>query len=98
MDRELGFRMRISEVFHFNNGKTVLVGPIEKGPELIPAQPCEILVDGNRRQLIRIEGEMLPSNASQEKRSVSTTDSVLIDRADLKRHAFVLQTAPGEDL
>jgi len=98
MGSETGFRMRISEIFHFHNGRTVLVGPVETGPEHIPAQQCEILVDGIRQQLIRIEGEMLPSNANQEERAVSTTDRIVLERADLKRHALLLQTATGEDL
>lgn len=98
MDRESDFRMQINEMFHFNNGRTVLVGLVETGPTYIPAQPCEILMDGIRRQLIRIEGEMLPSNAGQEERSVSTTDKLVIDRSDLKRHAILLQAATGEDI
>ena len=86
-----GFELRVKDVFHFSNGQTVLVGLVEKGPAFIPSQACELLVDGEYRQRLRLEGEMMPSTQhGMGYRSVSTTESVNLKSSEPLEHICVL--------
>jgi len=86
------FKMTIAEVFRFQDGTTVLVGPIMGTSAMVRACTCELLVDGVRRQEIRIEGEMMPSRPHEQgHRSVSSKDVIQLERGETATSICVLQ-------
>jgi len=86
------FELRVRDVFQFANGQTVFVGPVEGSSSYVGPQTCELLVDGARRQVLQLEGEMLPDpRRDNGYRSVSTKDKVDLSTSDLTDHACILR-------
>jgi len=84
--------MKIADVFHFADGRTVFVARIDGGARLIRPCKCELLVDGVPTGLIQIEGEMIPDRPSAEGyRSISTRDPVTLTRLVLTSSDCVLR-------
>jgi hypothetical protein len=89
------FEMKIIELFHFADGRTVLVGPIEGNVKFIRPCKCELLVDGVPRSVIQIEGEMITDRGLPEGyRSISTRDAVSLDRQLLSTSECLLRSVP----
>lgn len=87
------FKMKIGEVFRFQDGRTVLVGPVEGTLARLPACTCELLVNGAKRQEIRIEGEMMPGSPhDQGYRSVSSKDAVQLESEEVATAVCVVQS------
>jgi hypothetical protein len=88
------FELQVKDVFHFQDGQKVLIGPVQLGPNYIKSQACELLVDGVRRQLLRIEGEMV-ARPQQEQgyRSVSTKETVKLATSEPRDHVCILRSA-----
>jgi hypothetical protein len=75
------FSMKIVDLFHFSDGRTVFVGPATSEPKFVRACKCELLVDSELRSVIQIEGEMMPDrNLKEGYRSVSTRDAIQLDK------------------
>jgi hypothetical protein len=93
----VGVRGAEIHVFHFADGRTVLIGPIDGDVNFIRACKCELLVDGVPTSVIQIEGEMMPARGlAKGYRSVSTRDAISVDRRALASSACVLR--PLSDL
>ena len=90
------FTMEVKDIFSFKNGRTVIVGNVENGPSYLPPGEVEVLADGERIALLRIEGEMLsgageiPRGAGY--RAVSTDATRCFDRDFLKRKRLDLKS------
>ena len=85
--------MQLSDMFAFRDGRTVFVGRVEKGPDPIPRCRCRLLVDEVIIAEFEIEGEMIPerTSASGQERSVSTLETVDVDRGLIRsRTAFLV--------
>ena len=81
MKTATSFEMTIVDLFRFSDGRTVFVGRIDGEAKFIRPCRCELRVDGVLRSVIQLEGEMMPDRNSPEGyRSVSTRDSVSLDR------------------
>ena len=90
------FKMKIAEVFRFRDGRTVLVGPIDGTSAMLRACTCELLVNGVKRQEIRIEGEMMPGTAHEQGyRSVSSKDAVQLQPSETATAVCILQSVAG---
>jgi hypothetical protein len=86
------FAMRIADVFHFADGRTVLVGLIDGDVKFIRPCKCELLVDGVPTAILEIEGEMMPERSStQGYRSVSTRDTISLNRKAVATSDCVLR-------
>jgi hypothetical protein len=86
------FVMRIVHVFHFADGRTVLVGPVDGEVKFIRPCKCELLVNGVPTGLIQIEGEMIPDRTTPNGyRSVSTRDAISFTPEILASSDCVLQ-------
>lgn len=86
------FWMAIDDVFRLQGGRTVFVGAVRSSHRHVPAMTCELLLDGRVIQSLRLEGEMLPEKRHPEpRRSVSTLDSVHVDRQLLTPGRFELR-------
>jgi len=89
----MAFKQTVSDVFRVANGRTVFVGPIESGPSYVGSQTCELLVDGARRQVLELEGEMIPDRPHRQGfRSVSTRSKVELSALELSDHTCILQS------
>ena len=94
MTADQKFELQVKDVFHFQDGQTVLIGPVRVGPNYFKSQACELLVDGVRRQLLRIEGEMVAGpQQEQGYRSVSTKDMVKLATSEPHEHVCTLRSA-----
>jgi hypothetical protein len=71
-------------------GKTVFAGAIDNDLEFIKSCKCDLFVDGIKRATIDIEGEMITENRSKtDKRSLTTTDNVVLDEEE-KKHCEIV--------
>jgi hypothetical protein len=86
------FRMLIRDMFAFQDGRTVLVGPVEGMEEYLPAATCEIRVQGQIRATVRVEGEMIPYSGDHRQRAVSTRDTTGLDRALISQQECTLES------
>ena len=87
------FMLSVKDIFRFKNGQTVFVGLIEVGHDYIGPQTCELLVDGVRRQILRIEGEMIPDIPERKNyRSLSSMEPINLVADELRLHNIVLQS------
>jgi len=85
------FRMKIAQVFRLGGGRTVLVGPVEGPESLVHSCTCELLVNGVRRQVLRIEGEMMSGPRHElGYRVVSSKDKVNMDPQEAETQECLL--------
>lgn len=85
-------KLNITELFHFESGQTVFVGKVENGPVYIPACELYLIIDGNVRQKVRLEGEMIPDTKNEEGlRIVSSNDKINLTRAEVLEYRCYLQ-------
>jgi hypothetical protein len=90
--RRCNFEMSVKDVFFFQDGSTVFVGIVTKGPELIPACAAELLVSGKSIARFVLTGETLPLNKTEKHlRAVATTAKLEIGRAVCSRGACQLR-------
>jgi hypothetical protein len=69
--------MTVTDVFVFEDGRTVFAGEVTTGPNYIPPSDCELLVADAPAARFKIEGEMMPLNKTQKNlRSISTVEKV----------------------
>ncbi len=75
------FEMKIIEVFHFADGRTIMVGPVGIDTPFIEPCGCQLLVNGIPQGSLKIEGEMIPDRTHDAGyRVVSTHCVVQLDR------------------
>lgn len=88
------FRMRIRQTFCFRDGRTVLVGPVEGQEIPLRSCACELLVNGQVRQIIMVEGEMMPEPRHElGYRSVASRDKLSISPQEVETQECFLQAA-----
>jgi len=102
MNDECGvLSMRLEDVFHFQDGRTVFAGSVVGADRRIPQCMVEIWVEGKRRSTpFRIEGEMLAGGCrgpvANASRAVSTGELKCLDRADLSRGVWELRASRSD--
>ncbi|SRR5712691_7848688 len=79
------FHMQIKDLFTFADGRTVLVGSLDGGENvLIRPGPCDVYVNDRKVETIHIEPEMIPQRANplefHDLRAVSTLDKTGLTR------------------
>jgi hypothetical protein len=79
------FRMRIKDMFSFSDGRTVLIGSLEGGENvIIRPGPCDVYLGDRKVQTIQIEPEMIPQRSNplefHSMRAVSTLDKISITK------------------
>lgn len=95
MATQTTFQMRVADVFHLSDGRTVFVGEILGSASRIGKTKCQLLVDDVVRDYIEIEGEILFTTNKTNHRAVSVDKAVSITSDDVKEHEYVLE--PLED-
>ncbi|MGH2682712.1 MAG: hypothetical protein ACRDIX_05715 [Actinomycetota bacterium] len=74
--------MKIDEVFLLEDGRTVFVGLAETPSGRSGPMTCELFVNGQVVQVLRLEGEILADWSPDELRSVSTDWDVSVPFLD----------------
>jgi len=74
------FEMNIKDVFHFGNGKTVFLGQVVASENRIGSCRCELTIDGEVKNVVEIEGEMIGGSHPEGYRSVSSGEPVELDK------------------
>lgn len=88
----ISFRMKIVDVFHFRDGRTVLIGPVEGQQNFLPSCTCELLVNGQLRQVVAVEGEMISDPCNElGYRSVSSMDKLTLEPHEIAGQECVLK-------
>lgn len=84
------FEMLIVDVFHFDNEKTVFAGVISGDhSNLIRKTTCSLVINGESKGTVVIEGEMMPLGRRQESshiRSVSSSGHVNLSSEFVKHN------------
>jgi hypothetical protein len=69
--------MTISDVFHFADGRTILVGNIE-GSGYVRSVECDLLVDGESVQQVTVTEELPEKRGDVAARALGTSDRLLV--------------------
>jgi len=82
------FTLLVRDIFHFNDGTTILDGSIIEGaPGPIGKCVCHVVLDGNEAGVIQVDGEMIPERSQgphpEGFRSLVSHDLVPIRRETL---------------
>lgn len=77
------FRMLIQEVFHFENGSTILAGEVIEGPERIAGGMYDLSIDGQSLGKIKIDCERSRGRVPNV-RSIETSQELTFDSDTLK--------------
>jgi hypothetical protein len=72
------FTMSVKDIFNFQDGRKVFVGPITGNERMVRACKCGVYINGEKIFSIDVEGEMLPGNKKTNLglRAISTTDNI----------------------
>lgn len=69
--------LKVLDVFRFQDGRTVFVGPVQSETKYISRSQADLVVDGHVVAIVELEGEMIPNGRHPlGYRSVSTIDAV----------------------
>lgn len=84
--------MTVENTFHLEDGRTVFVGPIETQSNGIPPCECEIVVGGEIRASLRIDGEEIPKGNRTPNRSVSTSERIDLAKYGIGRRGYKIRS------
>jgi hypothetical protein len=71
------YEMIVIEKFDFRDGTTVFVGPVTGDTSRIPPCYCELVINGEKKKSIWIEGErLIEKRKNNSYRVVSTVDKL----------------------
>lgn len=91
------FHMILKDIYRLQNNRTVLIGEIHGHNHLIKACNCEVVVKGQVKSQIWVEGEMLFTNAIKKKwRVISTKDNVDITQSSLQEGECLIYCSVAE--
>lgn len=81
------FEMKIFDIFHLQSGQTVFAGSIIGNQKLIKNKKVQLLVDNQKEQIVKIEGELLmDARHPLNHRAISTTDLIDLTSDFVKKH------------
>ncbi len=89
----LKFEIVVTDIFRLRDGRTVCVGPVEGGEDLIEPQACDLLVKGVKKATIRIAEDLVEGKHPEGLRAVSTSDTVELDPQSLSKSECRLRSA-----
>lgn len=84
--------MRVEDTFHLEDGRTVFVGRIETEAKAIPPCDCDIVVDGEIKASMRIDGEEIPKGKKTLNRAVSTSQRIELARYGIGQRGFEIRS------
>jgi hypothetical protein len=86
------FTMSVKDTFHFADGTTAFVGQVEPNVKFIRPCDCEILVDGEVKGSVRIDGEMIACRTTVPERAISTSERVDFAAIGISRSGFTIRS------
>ena len=94
MTHQAPFTMRVADVFHLEDGRTVFVGEILSSPLRIKEIQCQLVVDGRVRDHFELEGEVRFSPNQTTHRAISAIKSISISSDEIKDRQCTLSGYP----
>ena len=83
----MSIEIKVFDIFHLQTGETVFAGLITGSEKLFKNCKMQLLIDNQKYQTVKIEGEMLmDKKKSFNHRAVSTTDSIDLTSDFIKNH------------
>lgn len=89
------WEMTILDLFHFDDGQTVLVGRAPTEPPVMAKSPCDVIVDGAVFERIAMH-TMLPTPRRDGLWSLSTFDTVQLDAKTIADHDCTLRATTDD--
>ncbi len=86
------FVMKVVDTFHFEDGRTVFVGPIETEANLIRPCDCEVLVADEVQTSLRIDGEDILKDKKTLNRAISTSQRINLTSYGIGRGGFKIRS------
>jgi len=90
------FTMKVRDTFHFKNGVTAFIGPLDTEVEFIPPCDCEIVVGDEVKASLRIDGEMILENQMESTRAIATSQPLDLASRGIGRGGFEIRPKSGE--
>jgi len=87
--------MEVRETFFFKDGTTVFTGPVQTEMKFIGPCDCEIVLGGEVRATVRIDGEMIPSTPLDKRlseRVISTMAPIDLSAIGIGRGGFRIRS------
>lgn len=79
--------IKVYDIFHLQTGETIFAGLVTGTEKLFKNRKMQLLIDNQKYQTVKIEGEMLMDRKkSLNHRAVSTTDSIDLTSDFIKNH------------
>ena len=80
----MNFNLRVTNIFNFSNGHTVIVGEIIGNANLIRKCTCELRINNMVKQVINIEGENIVKkiDPTNKLRSLTTLENVELTKEE----------------
>jgi hypothetical protein len=97
-DRQIGgmevkpFEMAVKDTFKLEDGTTAFMGVIETKSDFIGPCDCEIVLEGQVKASIRIDGEMIVKRKKTPHRAISTKQSIDLAAIGLQREGFLIRS------
>jgi hypothetical protein len=86
------FVMTVSDVFHFEDGRTIFVGPVESQEGNIRPCECEVIVNGEIKGTLKIDGEEIPKGKKTADRAISTSQRIDLATYGVGRGQFLIRS------
>jgi hypothetical protein len=86
------FRMIVKDTFHLKDGRTLFVGAVETKAKIAPPCDCEVLVGGEVKASIRIDGEDIPKGKGVSDRVVSTSQQIDLASLGITKGGFEIRS------
>ena len=83
----MSFEMKIFDIFHSPTGQTIFAGSIIGKKKLFKNSKAQLLIDNQKCQTIKIQGELLMDvRHPLDHKAISTTDSINLTSDFVKKH------------
>ncbi len=86
------FRMAVKDTFHFRDGTTAFMGTIDSESDFIRPCDCEIVLGGEVKASVRIDGEMIAERKKVPYRAISTKQQIDLADIGIQRSGFIIRS------
>ncbi len=94
MTHQAPFVMHVADVFHLADGRTVFVGEVLSSPPRIQGMRCQLVIDGEVRDHINLEGEMRFSPNQTTHRAISANKPIPVSSEEIRKSRSTLRSDP----
>ena len=84
--------MLVKDTFHLEGGTIAFVGSLESAVTSIPPCECEIVVNGEVKASLEIDGEMILKGKQVSDRAISTSQQIDLAGYGIGRSGFTIRS------